>query len=41
MPLTIRRKLLYYYGVFLAISYGIAAVLTGVFYFEWSESSPL
>ncbi len=31
MPLTIRRKLLYYYGVFLAISYGIAAVLTGVF----------
>lgn len=31
MPLTIRRKLLIYYGVFLAVSYGIAAVLTGVF----------
>lgn len=29
--LTIRRKLLIYYGVFLAISYGIAAILTGVF----------
>lgn len=29
--LTIRRKLLIYYGVFLAIAYGIAAILTGVF----------
>jgi len=31
MPLTIRKKLLIYYGIFLVVSYGIAAVLTGVF----------
>jgi signal transduction histidine kinase len=30
MLLTIRKKLLIYYGVFLVISYGIAAILTGV-----------
>ncbi len=29
--LTIRKKLLIYYGLFLAISYGIAAILTGIF----------
>lgn len=29
--LTIRRKLMIYYGVFLAVSYSIAAILTGVF----------
>ncbi|MDD3123762.1 MAG: HAMP domain-containing sensor histidine kinase [Candidatus Izemoplasmatales bacterium] len=28
--MTIRKKLLIYYGVFLVISYGIAAILTGV-----------
>jgi signal transduction histidine kinase len=30
MLLTIRKKLLIYYGVFLVISYGIAAILSGV-----------